>query len=221
MVTPDGSPRVSHDPVLNSVSGSVSDHTDGVIKAGSASGRVHDTGFVGLEGAVVSLNEDRDGLLVEGGLDGGGRVLSDHFVGGGLDTGSSVVVSASSTLALVRVRGLRHGVVLLVILERGVLHTSIASIVRLGAINELLLREGEEGSGRDEVSSFHGHVGGERPARTALTLVLNGVDGTLGSPVDTTGGSGSRAGAGTGTVVAGLLAVGQHVARVSRAPAIT
>jgi len=69
------------------------------------------------------------------------------------------------------------------------------------------------------VSSFHGHVGGEGPARTALTLVLNGVDGSLGSPVDTT--AGSRAGGGTVTAVAGLLAVDKHVARVSIAPAIT
>lgn len=219
LITPGGSPRVSHDPVLNSVLGSVSDHTDGVIKCSSASRRVHDTSLVGLESAVVSLNEDGDGLLVEGSFDGGGGVGSNLLVGGGLDTGSTTVVSARSVLADVGVRGLGHGEVLLVVLERGGLHTSIASIVRLGAIDELLLSEGEEASGRDEVSSLHGHVGGERPARTALTLVLDGVHGTLGSPVDTTGGG--RARAGSSAVVARFLAAGKHVGGVSGAPAIT
>lgn len=46
LVSPVGTPRVSHDPVLNSVFGSVSNHTDGVVEAGSTRGRVHDSRFV-------------------------------------------------------------------------------------------------------------------------------------------------------------------------------
>ena len=52
-----------------------------------------------------------------------------------------------------------------------------------------------------------------------MSLVLDGVNGALGSPVDTTTG-GSGAGRRTGTVVAGLLAAGHHVGRVSLAPVV-
>jgi hypothetical protein len=192
LVTPGSSPRVSHDPVLNAVSGSVSDHTDSVIKVGSARRGVHDTSLVDLEDTLISLNEDRYRLFVESGLDSGSGVGSDHLVGGGLNASSCTVVSTGTILSYVRVAGLRHGEVLLVVRERGGLHTSIASIVRLGAIDKLLLSEREEGSRFDEVSSFHGHVGGERPTRSTLSLVLDCVNGTLVSPVNTIGGSRSR-----------------------------
>jgi hypothetical protein len=52
------------------------------------------------------------------------------------------------------------------------------------AVNDLLLREGKEMSSLDEVVSLNGAGGRESPAGSALSLVLNWVDGTLGSPVN-------------------------------------
>jgi len=115
LVTPNSSPGVSHDPVLNTVLRAVSDHTDSVIEFGSTGGRVHDTSLVSLEDGTVGFNEDGDGLLVKESLDSRCRVGSGHFVGGCLDTGASVVVSARSIFTNVGVAGLRHGEVLLVV----------------------------------------------------------------------------------------------------------
>lgn len=113
---------------------------------------------------MLGIDENGDGLDVEGSLDGARGVGGNHLVRAGLYTGSSAVVSAGSVLGGVAVAAFSHGEVRLVVSERGRLHTSIASVVRLGAIDELLLGEREEGSGCDEVSTFHGHVGGEGPA---------------------------------------------------------
>jgi hypothetical protein len=52
------------------------------------------------------------------------------------------------------------------------------------AIYEVLLRKVGENSSPDEGSSLSGSSGRERPARTALSLVLDGGDGTLSSPVN-------------------------------------
>jgi len=46
-----------------------------------------------------------------------------------------------------------------------------------------LLREGVKLSGLDEVSTLNGTSGGESPAGSALSLVLDWGDSTLGSPV--------------------------------------
>jgi hypothetical protein len=91
-----------------------------------------------------------------------------------------------------------------------------------GTIDELLLSEREERSSLDEVSAFHGHVGREGPARSALSLVLNRVDSSLGSPVVAVGGAGwVWAGAGSTTVSTGLLAVSGHEGvGVSGAPSL-
>jgi len=48
--------------------------------------------------------------------------------------------------------------------EGSVHHTSVTSKVQPGAVDELLLGEGDKVSGLDEVSTFHGTSGGEGPA---------------------------------------------------------
>jgi len=70
------------------------------------------------------------------------------------------------------------------ILESVVHESTIASVVLLGAVNELLLGEGVKLSILDLVSTLNGTGGGESPAGSALSLVLDWGDGTLGSPVD-------------------------------------
>ena len=52
------------------------------------------------------------------------------------------------------------------------------------AVNKLLLRELKELSSLEEMSTLHGSSGGESPARPTLALVLNWVDSTLVSPVN-------------------------------------
>jgi hypothetical protein len=222
LVSPGGAPRVSHDPVADTVLGSESDHTNGVIEGGSTSGGVEDSRSVGLESRTVSLDKDGDGLSGDSSLNSVNVLGSGHLVALGLDAGSSVIVSARSVSSGVRVRVLSHGVSSLVVIESDVLPSSTASMVLGGAIDELLLSEREERSGLDEVSSFHGHVGGEGPARSTRSLVLNSVDSSLLSPVDTVGrGRRVRAGAGSVTFVARFLTVSSHEGvGVSCAPAI-
>lgn len=62
-----------------------------------------------------------------------------------------------------------------------------------------MLRVGGQSAGFKEVESFNSSGGGEGPAGTALALVFNGGDGTLGSPID---------GSGDGSVDGGVLSDG-------------
>jgi len=69
----------------------------------------------------------------------------------------------------------------------GLIHeATIASFVSLGgrAVHQILLRERDERTLLDEPGSLHRSSGRERPARSALALVLDWGHGTLSSPVD-------------------------------------
>jgi len=210
-LTPGSSPRVSHDPVALVSIASVPNHTDGVIESRTASGVVEDTRMVTREGASVGFDQDRDGLLGDETLHGADVVSCSHVVGAGFDTSSSAVVSARSVLGGVGVRRLSHEVVLSGIVEGSSLPSTTATVVALVAVNELLLGERQKSASLDEVTSFKGGSGGEGPARTALSLVLDTVDGTLGSPVErSTGGSGrwrARTGRRSTTLITGELTV--------------
>jgi len=66
-----------------------------------------------------------------------------------------------------------------------IVHESTVASAVLGiAVNELLFGEGVEFAGRNGASAFNGSSGGERPARTTLSLVLDWSDLVLGNPVD-------------------------------------
>lgn len=62
--------------------------------------------------------------------------------------------------------------------------TSTVAEVVGGARDDLLLGKLNELAGLDEVGTTEGLAGGESPAGTALTLVLDGGDSTFGNPVD-------------------------------------
>ena len=130
LVSPGGAPRVSHDPVINAVSGSISYHTNGVIEGGSTGGGVEDSRSVGLESRAIGLNKDGDGLSGDSSLNSSNVLGSGHLVARGLDAGSSTVVSATTVDSFVRVGALRHGVGGLVVIESFVLPSSTASMVR-------------------------------------------------------------------------------------------
>ena len=61
------------------------------------------------------------------------------------------------------------------------------SVFQVGAINNLLLREGLKFSRDDLVNTLEGTSGGEGPAGSTLSLVLDWGDGTLCSPVNRVG----------------------------------
>jgi len=121
-----------------------------------------------LEGHVGSINGNGDWAFSNSGLesrfgsrgnvlvvgDGGSNVVSVEFAGvrssGGVWVGSFGI---NSTVLDDVLEGLVH-------------QTSIATHVSLGggAINQILLREGNKVSGLEFVGSFDGTSGGERPA---------------------------------------------------------
>jgi len=136
---------------------------------------------------VRSINGNGDRGNSNGGLEG--RFASRRNIVVAAEVSTNVV---SVELALVRssggvrVRSLSINTVVLDNVLEGLVHeTSLASLVSLssGAINEVLLGEAYKGSSLQEMSTFGGTSGRERPARSALSLVLNLSDGTLGSPV--------------------------------------
>jgi hypothetical protein len=181
--SPCGTPWVSDDVVVYSSLGSVSDSGDGVIEGGSASGSVKDSTGVSLESRSVGLNGDGCWSLSNSSLQLGDRVgwdvlVGDDVVGGGLLVSTGSVSGGVSVLRLVlSIVGLEVG-------ESVSLPSTIASVGGWVAVNNFLLSEALELAGGNEMMSLEGGDGGESPAWTALSLVLDGVDGSLGSPVD-------------------------------------
>jgi hypothetical protein len=98
----------------------------------------------------------------------------------------------------------------------GIVHqAAVATLVArgAGAVHQLLLGQRHELAGGDLVDALHGAGGGERPARAALALVLDGGHGALGHPID---GGGDRGGG-----VAGVdLHVGGAVLAVAEATGV-
>jgi len=165
--TPGGAPRVLNEVVRGTIFDTVSDGEDTVIELSSASGSGKDTSLVSLESNFVGLDGNRDGGFVEGSLELVRVVGGDHGVPSGLNGGSLNGRVASGNLSSsggVRVVSLEDSGVLLVESEGEGHGATIASVVKLGARDELLLGEGEEFLGGNEMGSFHSSSGGERPA---------------------------------------------------------
>ena len=158
-----------------------------MVEVGAASGGVEDAGLVKLEGELVGLDGDGDGLLGDGGLelgDGVGgdvRVVVNEVL---LEGGVGLAGAGDAGAGSVRVVGLELVGGGLEVLEGGVLPATVATEGGVVARDDLLLGHGDELAGLDEVSTLEGSDGGEGPAGTAASLVLDAVDGTLGPPVD-------------------------------------
>jgi len=145
---------------------------------------------------ITAVGEDTG--LVErpvGGVDGDGDGLVDELVGQILAvTGVDVVVvsdgevttveGAELVLGLVGVLGLSGEPVLDDVSVGSVHKTTLAAEVALeaGAIDELLLGVGSGGGALNPADGLNGGDGGESPARSARSLVLDG--GDLAGPVD-------------------------------------
>lgn len=156
-----------------------------MVDSGTAGSSVSkNTRLVGLEVNGVSLDRDGDGLLSNGGLKGchavGGSLSECGDVDGG---GLGLIVNASAVGGGVSVVGFEVSVVALQVSESAGLPTTVATEAGLNAVDELLLGEGKELAGGDLPSTFEGASRGEGPAGTALTLILDGGDGTSSGPV--------------------------------------
>jgi hypothetical protein len=141
-----------------------------------------------LEAKLIGLDGHGDGLLSNGGLKSIDGVSGDSGPGGNVElVGVGAVVDASAICSGVRVAGLSHRVVALVVNKGARLPATVATVAGLNTVNKLLLSEREQVAGLDLPGAFKSGNGGEGPAGTALTLVLDGVDGTGVDPVDTLG----------------------------------
>ena len=147
-----------------SVLGSVSNSEDTVVELGSASGGVEDTGLVLLEDGSVGLNGHGDWLLGDGGLELVDRLSWDGSVGLDINLTGVLGSLASSSSSGVGVVVLEVLGVLLGVDESVGLPSTVASIGLGVAINELLLGEGEELAGGDEMSTLNSGGSGESPA---------------------------------------------------------
>ena len=164
LVSPGSTPGVSDEIIILSVLGSISDGSNCVVELGSAEGGVQNTGFVLLEDGFVGLNGHGNWLLGNGGLELSNRLGWDGLVG--LDSDPSGVLgilagSGSSGIGVVVFEVLGS----LLSVDEGVGLPSTVASIRCGvAVNELLLGEGAEYTGSNEVGTFDGSSGGESPA---------------------------------------------------------
>jgi len=153
-----------------------------VVEAG-ATEVLEDTTEVELPGKG-SIDSDGDWTVLEGSSESSWVVHGD--IGEVRDIGNTTLGAARSISTSVWVVRLGLHLGGLGVGESIVHETTIATLVALGgrAVNELLLREGVELFVLEEVSTLHRSGGGESPAGTTLSLVLDWGDGTLSSPVD-------------------------------------
>jgi len=203
-LTPVGTPGVLDDPVGRSGAGSPADGQDSVVQLGGrAVGVGVDSRGVELERGLRGVDGDGCGSRVDGGLecvlvsrsDVGERGQGGSRVGGG--------VGACSVLGGVWVAGLGVNASVGDDVLHGLGHqSSVASLVSLRprAIHEVLFGQRDEFLCSQEVASLGRSGGRERPARSALLLVLDGSDCSLGGPVERVGQSGAT-GCDSGTPV--------------------
>ena len=192
LITPRRTPGVSDENVLLAILNTITDSSNTVVEVDTAGIRVEDTGGVVLEDIGVGLNGDRDGVLSNSSQQTL-TVLSSNILvtlDGGL--GLALIILALAVLSSV-------GVVLLGadatvgndVLESVVHQTTVATVGVGIAIDELLLRKVVEGTGLDGNDTFNGSDGRESPAGTAGSLILDGVDSSLLSPINSLGNVGS------------------------------
>ncbi len=179
-------PRVLHLPVAGTVGGTVADSEHTVVQGGSARAGQH-TGGIELEAGLVGLNGNRHGLLGDGGAESIGVLLGHIVVAGDGGGGGARRGLARTVSSLVRVCLLSAQTTVVDDVLEGVVHqATVAALVAVaaGAVHQLLLGERHQLAGLDLGDTLDRAGGGESPAGSALTLVLDGGHGALGHPVD-------------------------------------
>jgi len=178
--TPACAPGVTYNPVGSGGARVVSNSDDGVVSGGGACSR-QDTGFVGLEAIAGSVDGDSNGLSIDSGHHGG-VVSTDGSVSRSVDFPIGGIVFAGTVCTSVRVSGFEFGRAGLEVSESFVSPTSVTTVAFCVAVNLLLSGESQELVSLDAVTSLGGLSGSERPARTALSLILDG-GGAATSPI--------------------------------------
>jgi len=194
LLSPVSSPGVLDNPERRGLGVVVSDQQHSVIRlAVGAGGRISGDDSSGVAEQQVGVQGDGQGSLFNHeGDDVGGVVVQSGPVG---DLGNAGVAR--------RARGLLSnvGIVSLVgqtsvgddvLIGQPWKSSSASSVAQIGlglqasvrAIDDPLLREGDQRVSRKEPLSLNVLSGGEGPARTAALLVLHGGDCSLGSPVE-------------------------------------
>lgn len=187
VLSPGISPGVLDLPEVVSGVGSVSNGKNSVVEAGSGDGG-HDSPLVKLP-VEVSINSDGDGLLGDSGSEGV-LVVSNVGVGDALSSGDGGAAGDASGIGSggggVRVVVLSAETIGCNVLEGVVHESSVASHVTVFGVagDELLLGEGDGVSVLLEVSSLHSTGGGEGPAGSAGSLVLDVGDVSGPNPVN-------------------------------------
>jgi hypothetical protein len=169
LVTPRRAPRVLHQPVWLLAGGiSVSaDEEDTMVEVGATRLVIENTTVVELEAALVSLDGDGDGLVLESITEsilvagGDVGVLAD-----GADVGVRLGLAGAITSGVLVVTLLGETLVLHGVLEGVVHQTTVAALValRAGTVDQLLLGDGDEVTVGNLRSTFLSASGGEGPA---------------------------------------------------------
>lgn len=161
-----------------------------MIQIGSALS-VENTGLVELEARLISLDTDGDGLSGDCLSESLGLVGSDFSAVLDLVDLHGVLVGALSVTSAVRVLGLVGDSVIDNVPHGSVHISSVASFIGVDSsstVNQLLFGERVQGSLLDGTESLEGTGSRECPARSALSLILEGSDDTsLSLPIDRRG----------------------------------
>lgn len=189
VLTPAGTPAVADVPVL--VVHVVADGLDGVVELRAAASRLHDAARVELP--ALGVDADGQRALLGHGVLHRGLVLGLRGVAPAADGLNDVALLELALAGLAATSGVR--VVLLALEATGADHVlegsggvaTLAAAVGGVAVDDLLDGELLDRVAGDEVGRLDGLGGGERPAATALRLVLDRGGGALADPVDGVG----------------------------------
>jgi len=184
--TPISTPRVLDNESFEDTDLLVADSQDTVIKSSTTTSG-EDTGLVELEGRLISFDGNRDGSVNQSSLELISALGGDEFVTS-VDLisllGVITALAISSSVGIVRFSFETVGGSVF----HSLVHpTTLASVISGVAIKDLLFREREELTSLDEVETFESTGGRERPARAALSLILDGGNSTLVSPINGVG----------------------------------
>ena len=154
-----------------------------MVKLCSAGSRVQDSWSVLLENSCISFNGDWNWLFSNCSLELSSRVCWDGSISA--DFNLSLILWSFASLGQSGINVILFKILWIFfgIYECVGLPTTLASIWRSVAINELLFGQGKEGSSSNEMLTFNCSGGWEGPAWSALGLVFDSVDCTFSSPV--------------------------------------
>ena len=214
VLTPVGAPRVSHNDVDRTVFNAIANGSDSMVDSSTAVVGIKNASSVVVEHVLVGLDTNGDGL--------DGESLKETTTNA---SGNTVIISNLGHLLTAVVVALAvHGSVGIGLLgaEGAVEHAvgisgrsvaSRATKTRINTINELLLRKVNEIAGLDGVGALDRANDGEGPAGTAITLILDGIDSSLLSPINGFRNVSNLCGRVIGDVLASQLVVDEATAQ--------